>query len=285
MQMHPLSDHIAKRLAAGYPAGEASALARHILELRFGITRTDLLSGRARTLSSRERQELDIIVDRLLQKEPVQYILEQAEFCGRIFRTAPGVLIPRPETEELVHWIIDDHAPARPPSHILDIGTGSGCIAVTLALTWPGTAVTATDISTEALAIARENAVRQKAPVVFRQEDILAAGTVSLRQPAWDLIVSNPPYICESEQEDMEDNVLSYEPHVALFVPDDHPLLFYEAIGRYALRTLRTGGSLYVEINQAYGLSTVSLFRSLGFSDVTLKQDSYGNDRMIKCRL
>lgn len=282
--MHPLSDSIARRLSTVYPDREARALARHILEMRFGITRTDLLSGQARTLSVEERHELENIVNRLLQKEPVQYILGQAEFCGHLFHVAPGVLIPRPETEELVQWIVHDHA-ANSPARLLDIGTGSGCIAVTLALNWPDAQITATDISDDALAIAQENAQQNKATVCFRQHDILTGQPIGRTEDRWDIIVSNPPYIRESEREEMEHNVLDHEPRQALFVPDSRPLLFYESIGRYAVHALRRGGCLYVEINRAFGPDTVRLFYSMGFRTVELRKDLYGNDRMIKCHL
>ena len=232
---------------------------------------------------------------RLSQKEPVQYVLGQTDFCGRTFSVAPGVLVPRPETEELTEWIIrDEKASGFSSPDILDIGTGSGCIAITLSQELPQAQVSAIDISTQALAIARKNAERLGAAVDFRCQDILDSPSKEQDSPLWDIIVSNPPYVCEHEREDMEENgmsslvvcrdLLRYEPSQALFVPDHDPLLFYRAIGEYAVKTLKEGGRLYAEINRAYGRETTRLFQSLGLRDVTLKKDFYDNERMIRCR-
>ena len=241
--------------------------------------------GRDRTFSLEERRDLENIVKRLSQKEPVQYVLGQTDFCGRTFSVAPGVLVPRPETEELTEWIIrDEKASGFSSPDILDIGTGSGCIVITLSQELPQAQVSAIDISPQALAIARKNAERLGAAVDFRCQDILDSPSKEQDSPLWDIIVSNPPYICEHEREDMEENVLRYEPSQALFVPDHDPLLFYRAIGEYAVKTLKEGGRLYVEINRAYGRETTRLFQSLGLRDVTLKKDFYDNERMIRCR-
>lgn len=275
---------ILSRLTPCYPEGEARALARHVLEVRFGVTQTDICTGRERAFSLEERQELENIVNRLLRKEPVQYILGQADFCNRTFTVAPGVLIPRPETEELIGWIVREERHTPPPSRALDIGTGSGCIAVTLALELPQTCMTALDISPAALDITRRNAAALHAQVDFRRCDILATEADLPAVPSWDFIVSNPPYICERERREMDDNVLLYEPAQALFVPDQDPLLFYRAIGQYALRTLKEGGRLYVEINRAYGHETSGLFQQLGLRDICLKKDIYGNERMVQCK-
>ena len=275
---------ILARLAADYPEREARALARHVLEVRFGVTQTDICLGRERNFSIEERQELENIVNRLLRREPLQYVLGQADFCGRTFTVAPGVLVPRPETEELVGWIVGEEGHTGRPASALDIGTGSGCIAVTLALELPQVRVAALDISAEALTIARRNAATLHARVDFRQADILSMAAEDGPGTEWDFIASNPPYICEREREDMDDNVRLHEPELALFVPDSDPLLFYRAIGQYALRTLKAGGRLYVEINRAYGRETAQLFRELGLRDIELRKDIYGNDRMIRCK-
>ena len=223
-------------------------------------------------------------MNRLLRREPLQYVLGQADFCGRTFAVAPGVLVPRPETEELVGWIVGEEGRTERPASALDIGTGSGCIAVTLALELPQVRVAALDISAEALTIARWNAATLHARVDFRQADILSMAAEDGPETEWDFIASNPPYICEREREDMNDNVRLHEPELALFVPDSDPLLFYRAIGQYALRTLKAGGRLYVEINRAYGRETARLFRELGLRDIELRKDIYGNDRMIRCK-
>ena len=270
--------YIFDKLSTAYPEREARAIARLVLETRFGLTQVDICMGRERTFSLEERRDLENIVKRLSQKEPVQYVLGQADFCGRTFSVAPGVLVPRPETEELTKWIIrDEKESGFSLPCILDIGTGSGCIAITLSQELPQAQVSAIDISPQALAIARENAERLGAAVDFRHQDILDS-------PFWDIIVSNPPYICEHEREDMEENVLRYEPSQALFVPDHDPLLFYRAIGEYAVKMLKEGGRLYVEINRAYGRETARLFQHLGLRDIIVRKDLYGNERMVRCR-
>ena len=271
------------QLSGSFPEGEARAMARLVLETRFGLTLTDICLGRSRNFSLEERQCLENIVKRLLQKEPVQYVLGQADFCGRTFHVAPGVLIPRPETEELVGWVLQDLPSPSASPRVLDIGTGSGCIAITLAMELPKAQVEAVDISPEALAIAQGNADRLGAKVGFSCRDILSALPDGEALPRWDIIVSNPPYICEREKKEMEKNVLCYEPSLALFVPDNDPLRFYRPIGEYAVRTLSEGGRLYVEINRAYAEETASLFRSLGLRDIAIREDLYGNKRMIQC--
>ena len=270
--------YIFDKLSTAYPEREARAIARLVLETRFGLTQVDICMGRERTFSLEERRDLENIVKRLSQKEPVQYVLGQADFCGRTFSVAPGVLVPRPETEELTKWS-GFSLPC-----ILDIGTGSGCIAITLSQELPQAQVSAIDISPQALAIARENAERLGAAVDFRHQDILDSPSKGQDSPFWDIIVSNPPYICEHEREDMEENVLRYEPSQALFVPDHDPLLFYRAIGEYAVKMLKEGGRLYVEINRAYGRETARLFQHLGLRDIIVRKDLYGNERMVRCR-
>ena len=246
-----------QRLLSVYPQREARALYMLVMEVAFGLTPTQVLTGKDKELSLDKQALLQNIIDRLLRKEPVQYILGQADFCGHTFHVEPGVLIPRPETEELVYHI-SQQSPT--PCSILDIGTGSGCIAVSLALM--GYQVTAFDISPEALRIAEENAKRLQAKVDFYQEDILHPTPT---QQQWDVIASNPPYICQKEAAQMDSNVLDYEPHVALFVPDTDPLLFYRAIAHYALEHLKAKGHLYFEINQAYPTETASLLEKMGF--------------------
>lgn len=284
-EMNASFKYIFDKLSTAYPEREARAIARLVLENRFGLTQVDICMGRERTFSLEERRDLENIVKRLSQKEPVQYVLGQTDFCGRTFSVAPGVLVPRPETEELTEWIIrDEKASGFSSPCILDIGTGCGCIAVTLSQELPQAQVSAIDISPQALAIARENAERLGAAVNFRCQDILDSPSKGQDSPLWDIIVSNPPYICEHEREEMEENVLRYEPSQALFVPDQDPLLFYRAIGEYAVKMLKEGGRLYVEINRAYGWETARLFQHLGLRDIIVRKDLYGNERMVRCR-
>ena len=241
-----------RRLAHVYDEGEAKAIARMVYEVRFNLTLSDLFIGKDTQLSANDQAELAEITQRLEQQEPVQYVLGQADFCGRTFLVNQHVLIPRPETEELCRWIIsefrDESLEFRDCS-ILDIGTGSGCIAITLAADLPKAEVTAWDISGEALQVARENAKRLHFNVIFELADALST---PLDHERWDVIVSNPPYICNKERARIEANVLDHEPHTALFVPDDSPLLFYSAIAQYGLTALKTGGRLYFEINPLY---------------------------------
>lgn len=267
-----------KPLTAIYDASEARAIARLVFEERFNLTLTDILCGKVTQLSAKDQEELRKISQRLLTGEPVQYVLGQTVFCGRSFSVRPGVLIPRPETEELCRLIVRE-TEADASLDILDIGTGSGCIACTLAAECPQAAVTAWDISTEALDIARENAKCTHVHVSFEQADALAPPPASCR---WDIIVSNPPYICEHECHAMAANVLEHEPQLALFVPDDDPLRFYRAIGRYALTALKPGGLLFFEINERFGSEMRTLLNGLGFSQTTLYKDTFGKDRFIR---
>ena len=258
-----------QRLQQTYPPGEARALYRMVMEMRFGLSQTDLMLGKDTLLSANDRNKLEEIIQRLMQKEPVQYILGQAEFCGHIFHVAPGVLIPRPETAELVQWILSTVPSSdRPFCRLLDVGTGSGCIAISLSL--EGFPVTASDISPESLAIAQKNAEFLQAKIDFVFEDILHPRHNNNEK--WQLIVSNPPYICEREKADMDDNVLLYEPHLALFVPNDDPLLFYRAIAEYAQSHLAPSGMLFFEINQIYGNELISMLSEMKF-------DVFSNER------
>lgn len=279
------------RLTGIYPVTEAQAVVRLLLEELAGLSLADIYVGGIDRLDDAQRQQIERAMARLEEGEPIQYVLGRASFCGRSFAVAPGVLIPRPETEELCRLIIDTH-----PSeslNILDIGTGSGCIAITLALEMPDAEVEAVDISPEALAIAEANAARLGAKVSFHQYDILSADSpplgsgwewVAPSTPKYDIIVSNPPYICERERADMERNVLDYEPHTALFVPDDDPLLFYRAIGQKALTMLAPGGILCFEINPLYCDQLIELLRSQGYCEVEAVSDSFGKRRFVTAK-
>lgn len=365
-----------KRLTAIYNEREAQAIVRTVLDALFGMSLTDICLGKVTQLSADDTTRLEKIMQRLEKSEPVQYVLGAEWFAGRLFDVAPGVLIPRPETEDLVKWACDEakekekednskeergkeekevskkrealkkeeqplssplkeeeeglrkgeDAPQKeeqllssplkeekeglrkgkdasqkeeqllsslfknnkevsekgeeaPHPSILDIGTGSGCIAITVALALPQARVTAWDISTDALAIAAGNAHRLGASVRFEHQDALSAPDDEER---WDVIVSNPPYICDRERADMSDNVLSYEPELALFVPDSDPLLFYRAIARYASKALKPGGRLLFETNTAYAHEVAQAMADEGFTAIEVRNDCFGKPRMVK---
>lgn len=340
-----------KRLTAIYNEREAQAIVRTVLDALFGMSLTDICLGKVTQLSADDTTRLEKIMQRLEKSEPVQYVLGAEWFAGRLFDVAPGVLIPRPETEDLVKWACDEakekekednskeeigkeekevskkrealkkeeqplSSPLKeekeglrkgedasqkeeqllssllknnkevskkgeevPHPSILDIGTGSGCIAITVALALPQAHVTAWDISTDALAIAAGNAHRLGASVRFEHQDALNAPDDEER---WDVIVSNPPYICDRERADMSDNVLSYEPELALFVPDSDPLLFYRAIARYASKALKPGGRLLFETNTAYAHEVAQTMANEGFTAIEVRNDCFGKPRMVK---
>lgn len=340
-----------KRLTAIYNEREAQAIVRTVLDALFGMSLTDICLGKVTQLSADDTTRLEKIMQRLEKSEPVQYVLGAEWFAGRLFDVAPGVLIPRPETEDLVKWACDEakekekednskeergkeemevskkrEAPKKeeqplssplkeekeglrkgkdaskkeeqllssllknnkevskkgeeaPHPSILDIGTGSGCIAITVALALPQARVTAWDISTDALDIAAGNAHRLGASVRFEHQDALNAPDDEER---WDVIVSNPPYICDRERADMSDNVLSYEPELALFVPDSDPLLFYRAIAHYASKALKPGGRLLFETNTAYAHEVAQTMADEGFTAIEVRNDCFGKPRMVK---
>ena len=319
------------RIATSYDDGEARAIARILIEELFGLSYADIVCGATEQLSADDTLRLDTAVRRIEQGEPLQHVLGYADFCGNRFCVNGSVLIPRPETE----WLVDEGAKlmsttaTSSPKRILDIGTGSGCIAISLKLRLGDAYVEAWDISEEALRTAQDNADALKAEVVFRKRDALKAeeegcseeeclqggalvssapteqamdsinsneGALVSSAPTeqamdyeasttaapWDLIVSNPPYICDSERSAMDDNVLLHEPHTALFVPDDDPLRFYRAIARYALLTLNIGGSLLFECNTRYAEATGAMLRDMGFEEVTVSDDCFNLPRFVR---
>ena len=277
------------RIATSYDDGEARAIARILIEELFGLSYTDIVCGATDELSADDTLRLDTAVRRIEQGEPLQHVLGYANFCGNRFGVNASVLIPRPETE----WLVDEgerlmNGAAAPcpdtPSatkRILDIGTGSGCIAISLKLRLSDAYVEAWDISEEALRTAESNAKALEAEVAFCKRDALRAEESAA---PWNLIVSNPPYICDSERNAMDDNVLLHEPHTALFVPDDDPLRFYRAIARYALRSLSDGGSLLFECNTRYAEATGEMMREMGFENVTVNDDCFGLPRFVAGR-
>jgi release factor glutamine methyltransferase len=237
-------------------------------------------------IAATDSERIENILTRLKTGEPVQYILGHTEFYGLPFKVNPSVLIPRPETEELVEWGIESWRLAvggwREPFHILDIGTGSGCIAITLKKNLKEAEVSAIDISTEALKTAKENAELNEADVHFIQDDILNPTHHSLLTTHYSLIISNPPYVTQDDKKQMHTNVTDFEPHTALFVPEDDPLIFYKAIADFASTHLEKGGLLFFEINESYGEQTVELLKHKLFNNIELRRDMGGRFRMIK---
>jgi len=258
---------------------EVHAIAYLVLETMLGVDRTAIMMGRVITLSESDQKRLGEIIQRLNRHEPVQYILGEADFGGRRFVVNNAVLIPRPETEVLVSEVLKSWKRNEGKLRLLDIGTGSGCIPITLALALPQAEVMAVDISRDALEVAKENAARHSVKIEFFECDVL-------QQPLpfqhLDLIVSNPPYITVKEKAHMQQLVLAHEPHLALFVPDDDPLLFYRVIASKAWRSLNQNGVLAFEINEAYGKEVAALIRSTGFSSVEIVKDISGKDRVVK---
>lgn len=268
--------HIRTVLQACYSTQEVAALCRIICCEMLGQSSVDYYLGKDIILSPNKEKELESILCRLCKFEPIQYIQGVVSFLGHSFHVAPGVLIPRPETEELVEEMLKEIAPG---SRILDIGTGSGCIAVSLSKELPEAEVTAWDISAEALCIAEENNRQLRASVRFLRRDVLTYRPTD--DDCFDVIVSNPPYITEAEKQDMERNVTDWEPSAALFVPDVDPLLFYHRIGELGRNMLAAGGKLYFEINRAFGEATAMMLREQGYTKVHVRKDISGNDRYV----
>ncbi|WP_308755357.1 peptide chain release factor N(5)-glutamine methyltransferase [uncultured Bacteroides sp.] len=274
--MNVSASHIRRTLQESYSAQEAANLSRIVCCEMLGQSTIDYYLGKDIILSPKERQDLDSILARLCNFEPIQYIQGIARFLERSFHVAPGVLIPRPETEELVEAMLRE-VPS--DARILDIGTGSGCIAVSLSKALPDARVTAWDISSDALSIARRNNDELQASVGFVQRDVLTY--VPDAGECYEAIVSNPPYVTESEKEVMERNVLDWEPFSALFVPDNDPLLFYRRIAELGRTMLVPGGRLYFEINRAYGEATVTMLCGQGYANPRILKDISGNDRIV----
>ena len=264
-----------------YSAGEIQALTYLILEEVCRKDKSVLLREKELKLSADEQIKIQQIVDDLKKSRPIQYILGKTEFYGLTFQVNENVLIPRPETEELVEQILNPSEKSNTPQSILDIGTGSGCIAITLAKHFPRTKVYASDISEKALEIARKNAQKNNVTVEFFQQDILLSNP-NFPVKSFSLIVSNPPYIVPSEKQAMSANVLDYEPSGALFVPEDKPLLFYERIADIGQSYLEPNGSLFFETNARYGKDVAKMLHEKGYHSVQIIQDISGNDRIVK---
>lgn len=284
-----------QQLRGLYEEGERSAITAWVFEKVTGKSRHERLAARNESLPVEQQHQLATIVQRLQAHEPVQYILGEAYFYGLKLYVDNGVLIPRPETEELVAWIIDDvkasgkdvfantlgEANETRNTKILDIGTGSGCIALALKKEAPHAEVWGCDISDEALNVARRNGALLDIRVDFQQVNILET-TQWNSLPPFDIVVSNPPYITQSEKDQMQANVVQHEPHTALFVPDKNPLLFYEALAHFGNEKLHANGTIYVEIHEAQGEAVVQLFQKAMYKNVALRKDMQGKDRMAK---
>lgn len=276
--MHPVYHEIKKMLAGYYPDAEASALAKMLLVEVLHFSTLELFGGKDKEVFKKDLDVLYEMSRRLQNQEPIQYIIGKETFCGMPFVVNRHVLIPRPETQDLVEWIAEEDQQTN-PCRLLDMGTGSGCIAISLAKKLPHVQVEAWDISGEALQVARQNALNNQVKVDFHQQDILSA---SPGMAEWNVIVSNPPYITNKEKAEMEANVLNWEPHTALFVPDHDPLLFYRRIAQLGMNMLVNGGALYFEINRAYGTETIAMLQALGYENIIIRKDRFNNERMIK---
>ena len=276
-------EDIWKPLVSRYGDKEAKAITRYLLEVGYGLSMTDILCGAAEQLPPDEMGEN---LRRLLKGEPVQYVVGKAEFGGRTFKVTPDVLIPRPETYELCQWVVEEKREERREERdfsVLDIGTGSGCIAITLALDIPHAQVEAWDISEGALSIARQNVEDLHAHVDFKQVNVLSS-LPKQGGPEWVFIISNPPYICKKEAASMEQHVLDHEPHQALFVPDEDPLVFYKAIGQYACYALANHGCLFFEINPLYATEITKMLDEMGFFEIETRKDQFGKVRFVRAR-
>ena len=279
MRLQQLFKRLTETMPGEYDDREKRAAAYRLVRFLTGYDRHRLIADPDLEVSPDETK-LRRCLEQLRRHAPVEYITGEAFFFGRSFLVTPDVLSPRPETEELTERILSD-CRGRKGMRVADFCTGSGCIAVTLALELEEAEVTGLDISLPALRIARQNAERLNARTTFRQADALR---LPAPVPAYDLIVSNPPYVLEREKAEMRPNVLEHEPHTALFVPDDDPLRFYDAIGHYAFRALRPGGRLYFEINETCGTACARLLEQTGFTDVERLIDLFGKERFIRCR-
>lgn len=266
-----------------YPKDEINTFFFYLVEDYLNLKRIDISLQPNFEIHNTQLELLNSALERLQKEEPIQYILGKTEFFGYPFYVDEHTLIPRPETEELVEWILNElKSEKKSTISILDIGTGSGCIPISLAKKLPNTTITAIDISNEALKVAKKNAMLNKVDISFMEFDILSSNKM---QTQFDVIVSNPPYVRELEKKEIKNNVLYYEPHTALFVPDDNPLLFYNKIATFTQKHLSKNGLLFFEINQYLGEETVQMLKQKGFSSIILKKDGFGNDRMIKASI
>ena len=281
MQIFVYREQFLNEVAKVFDLLEAESFFYLLLEQYNGMRRVDLALHRETVLSETEFEKFESAKQMLLNEIPIQYIIGTASFYGLDFFVNPSVLIPRPETEELVDWIVKSHEFSK-PLHILDLCTGSGCIAISLAKNLKSSKVSALDVSLQALEVAMQNAERNSVSVDFIEQDLLDCEELKGR---FDIIVSNPPYVRELEKAGMRNNVLANEPHLALFVSDDDALVFYRKIARLSATSLSENGALFLEINQYLGEETTAVLKANGFKNIELRKDIYGNDRMIRAFL
>ena len=281
---------LTKELKNVYETDELRNIIELVIEHITNMSRAEQVKNKVPYLTCTQLEDLDAITERLKKNEPVQYILGEAWFAGMKFKVNKNVLIPRPETEELVDWIVKESQKSNPESirdksqNIIDVGTGSGCIPITLKKKLPHATISAIDVCSEALFTATENAIELNTDVNFLLLDFLDEEKwKELGQ--YDIIVSNPPYVKQSEINTMHERVKEFEPYLALFVPDNDALLFYKKLSGFAVKHLKSGGNLFVEINEALGEQVVNLFQTAGFANVELRKDMQGKDRMIKATL
>lgn len=282
MKIKDLRVSFINSLSGIYDSEEVLSFFYMLSEKILGLKRVDVAMCLDKILTVNEKVNFDTAIKRLKKQEPIQYIIGETYFFGIPFTVNEHVLIPRPETEELVDWILKDQKNEKPSITVLDIGTGSGCIAISLAKKIPEAKVYAIDISEKAIQVAKENARKNQVEITFIKEDVLEIEDLF---QDFDIIVSNPPYVRELEKKEMKSNVLDNEPKQALFVSNDEPLLFYEKITDLTKRKLRENGSLYFEINQYLGTETKSMIENKGFKSVEVRKDIYDNERMIRARL
>ena len=298
MTLKELKQHFLTTLNSIYPKDEIESFYFILIEHLLKLKRIDIALAPQKELTAMEERFLRYGLEKLQQEIPIQYVTGTTEFFGFPFNVDESVLIPRPETEELVNWILQS-TNNQQPTTILDIGTGSGCIAIALAKNLPHVKVFALDVSQEALNIAKQNAELNKVDIQFIREDILSLSSIVIASKAkqstfsktqtlrkdelkFDIIVSNPPYVRVLEKQEIKKNVLDNEPHLALFVDDNNPLLFYDKIADFAKENLKPNGELFFEINQYLGKETVALLKNKGFKNIVLRKDIFENDRMIR---
>lgn len=281
MTFAELKAHIHNSLQSLYPKSEINSFYFILLEHYGNYTTAEVLANVSTQLTDNITKAIQQAITELQTAKPIQYILGETEFFSNRFFVDENVLIPRPETEELVDWVLQTYPDKTYPLHILDVGTGSGCIAISLAKALPEAQVTAIDVSPKAIAVAQRNTKCNKVKIKFLQRDILQTETLPEK---YNIIISNPPYVRELEKNEMHSNVLNYEPHLALFVPDDRPLLFYEQIATLAQQYLKPKGRLFFEINQYLAAEMQVMLAQKNFTEITLRQDLSGNDRMLCAR-
>ncbi|ATL47704.1 protein-(glutamine-N5) methyltransferase, release factor-specific [Chitinophaga caeni] len=272
-----------QQLQSIYDSRESATIANILLEHISGYNKMDRILFKDESLDASQEAKLLLAIQSLLAHQPLQYIIEAAWFYGMQFYVNQHVLIPRPETEELVSWVLEEQHTMHGEVNIIDIGTGSGCIPISIKKHWEAANVYGIDLSETALEVARKNAEQLQVEVNFTGQDILRANALE-QLPTFDIIVSNPPYIKESEKKQMQKNVLDYEPGIALFVPDHDPMLFYRTIASIAMEKLRKGGKIFFEINEAHAPEVEGCLHDAGFHNVLRKQDIFGKDRMVSGR-